>query len=589
MPGHAAALLPFVVYVLTLAPTVTFWDSGELSAAAMDLGVAHHPGYPLYLLAAKSFTFIPLGNVAFRLAFFSAACASAAAYVLYRLLEGLAGDGAAAVSWAASCAAAAFSLTPIVWSQAVVAEVYGLHALMLCLMALGVLGYYDTGRAAFFFAVCFGFGLSMGNHHSTLFLVPAGALMVILDARLRKRPALVFTGAAFAVMGFGVNLYLPVRALAGSFINIGDPRTLHGLIWLTRWKTYGRAAARKLSDPAGTLGPVLDDPRILAVGLAALVVMAVVVYTAKRRSLTAVLLAACATSAAAVVFIMSGDKVMGSLGLHSKFYIPAAIFVLSVAFTWLGDRFVSNNKPRVNLFWALSVLTVCGLGLLLHQGYERFRNTENYYAADFARNTLKSVGEGGVLLAWGDNGVFPAWYLQGVEKYRDDALVVFTPVMVNHWYYEKIRGDVNRMYGVGVPDVAPGVAIEERIELLSGSLAGRVKICNDYTTMLRLGYSWFAFTPRGMVWLPGTTRDKHVSDDVWPRMVIRGDEPSNVSKDLVAEDIFWIYGFQAYWWGERARSEGRLNTAKSAYYKALYYGYEPALVELRLKDLASFR
>ncbi|HLF82731.1 MAG TPA: DUF2723 domain-containing protein, partial [Blastocatellia bacterium] len=52
----ACSLLVFiaslVVYTRTLAPTVTLVDSGELIVAARSLGVAHPPGFPLYVLLA---------------------------------------------------------------------------------------------------------------------------------------------------------------------------------------------------------------------------------------------------------------------------------------------------------------------------------------------------------------------------------------------------------------------------------------------------------------------------------------------------------------------------------------------------------
>ena len=61
------ALLLFVVcftaYYVTLAPTITWEhegvDSGDLVTAAYTLGVAHPPGYPLFILLAKLFTSLP--------------------------------------------------------------------------------------------------------------------------------------------------------------------------------------------------------------------------------------------------------------------------------------------------------------------------------------------------------------------------------------------------------------------------------------------------------------------------------------------------------------------------------------------------
>src|SRR5436305_10621903 len=60
------------LYISTLAPTVTLVDSGELMLAAHTLGVAHPPGFPLYVLLAHIFTWLPIGSVATRVNFASA-------------------------------------------------------------------------------------------------------------------------------------------------------------------------------------------------------------------------------------------------------------------------------------------------------------------------------------------------------------------------------------------------------------------------------------------------------------------------------------------------------------------------------------
>src|ERR1700682_5062745 len=73
---------PLSLYRWTLAPTVTLVDSGELIVAAHSLGVAHPPGFPLYVMLAHLASLVPIGNVAVRVNFASAIFAALAAAML---------------------------------------------------------------------------------------------------------------------------------------------------------------------------------------------------------------------------------------------------------------------------------------------------------------------------------------------------------------------------------------------------------------------------------------------------------------------------------------------------------------------------
>ena len=53
-------VVALLVYVLTLAPTVVFWDVGEFIAAAKMLQVPHPPGSPLFLLAVRVVMLVPV-------------------------------------------------------------------------------------------------------------------------------------------------------------------------------------------------------------------------------------------------------------------------------------------------------------------------------------------------------------------------------------------------------------------------------------------------------------------------------------------------------------------------------------------------
>ena len=62
-----AGLAALWLYLQTLGPTITGEDSGEFVAAAYTLGIPHPPGYPLYCMVGHLFTWLPWGEVAWRL------------------------------------------------------------------------------------------------------------------------------------------------------------------------------------------------------------------------------------------------------------------------------------------------------------------------------------------------------------------------------------------------------------------------------------------------------------------------------------------------------------------------------------------
>src|SRR5204862_1958603 len=78
----AVFVVAALLYTLTLAPTVTLVDSGELILAAWGTGVAHPPGFPLWVMLAHLASLLPFGNVAVRINFSSALFAALACATL---------------------------------------------------------------------------------------------------------------------------------------------------------------------------------------------------------------------------------------------------------------------------------------------------------------------------------------------------------------------------------------------------------------------------------------------------------------------------------------------------------------------------
>ena len=119
------------LYVHTLAPSVAtlFDDSLEFHLVGYRLGIAHPTGYPLYTLLGKLFTLAPWHNVAWRVNLLSAVAGALAVVFVYLAARQLTERRLPAL-----LGGAALALSPVFWSQAVVAEVYTLAAAFVALL-----------------------------------------------------------------------------------------------------------------------------------------------------------------------------------------------------------------------------------------------------------------------------------------------------------------------------------------------------------------------------------------------------------------------------------------------------------------------
>jgi len=198
----ALALTLFIaalaLYLRTLAPGLLYGDSAEFQTIAYALGLGHPTGYPVYVLLAKLFTFLPVGDVAYRVNLFSACCAALTVTFVFLITRRL-----GATPTPALFGALILAVEPLFWKQAAIAEVYTSGAAFLTLVFYAVLQWRETKSPRWLFLAGFLGGLSLGIH--TTVLLSGLAILVYLAFSTRQRGD--WLHAALGVI-IGLTVYL---------------------------------------------------------------------------------------------------------------------------------------------------------------------------------------------------------------------------------------------------------------------------------------------------------------------------------------------------------------------------------------------
>ncbi|HEV8129500.1 MAG TPA: DUF2723 domain-containing protein [Candidatus Eisenbacteria bacterium] len=548
----AAILASSALYALTLAPTVGAGDSGELILAARDFGIAHPPGYALWLLLARLFVAIPVGEIALRVNALSAAVAAIGAG-LFWLLARQSGLRAPA----AAVATALFATATVIWNAAVEAEVYALATAIFLLLAL-LAGRARRMRATwrdeslFFFVA----GLSTVAHQTLVF--PALALAVWVLTRPRQNRvgfARIASAIAWAVVGCSVTLVIPIRWSAGPAFAWTDVRGLSGLADYMLRRTYGGLAQnpfrldRAVDGFAGMGGIVLASLGWVGSALALSGFV-----SGRARRVTGPLLLAALAIPAALVALLRFTPDAEHLAQVAPFLTP--LVAVGALFAGQGAAFLARKTPPSWRHRAAVAVAILGCAAIPWRYVEcnrsGFRLAERY-----ANDLLAQAPPNATLVLDGDNETFLTAYATRVHGIRPD-------VTLRHrrgWIF----GDP---YGLRERPRAEWTAIAHRMEL--GRIrSGADPICYAIPPADLLA-SGVPFAQRGLLYQAGVSGSSFRLPPQWPRSsdLLRG-HPERY--DYVTRKMAVSYSDAAARW---LWSHGRVHDAMRWFFDAARVGYD---------------
>jgi len=421
-------VISMVIYTITLAPTVTGEDSGELIAAAFGNGVAHPPGYPLWtLLASLSIKLIPIGQIAYRVNMLSALLGSASAAVLCMILQRF-----FSVRYITAIATSlCFAFGRHLWSQAVIAEVYTLHVLLFCLILYFTLLWRHSKRNRDIYIVSFLVGLGLTNHHLTVLLGPVLLITVLATKpKLFLSPKTVLLCLLFLAIGLLPYLYLPIAANQHPYLNWGDPSSWQSFSSHVLRQQYGDDSmhtSHSLHRSLGHLG-VLWQWNTIQYTIAAVPIIIAGAFSLARqqRDMFYFTLGLFVIHTIGLAEILNFSFQRQEIFCVRVFMLPA--YVITAMWLAIGaegisqaisSRIHATNLRSLPCYLLTPILVIA----VVFSNYPDNNMSHYYYAYDHARNILDSLEDNAMIIPSGDHNTFPLIYCHYVEGIRPDITI----------------------------------------------------------------------------------------------------------------------------------------------------------------------
>ena len=192
--GWFTFLVAATVYLLTIEPTVSFWDCGEFISSSNKLQVGHPPGAPFFMLIARAFAMLASGpdKVALMVNSFTAIVSAftimflfwSIVYFAKRMIapnEDYTVGKTIAILGAGLVGALVYTFSDTFWFSAVEAEVYGFSSFFTAIVFWAILKWSDEKdpikENRWIVLIALLVGMSIGVHLLNLLTLPAIAFV----------------------------------------------------------------------------------------------------------------------------------------------------------------------------------------------------------------------------------------------------------------------------------------------------------------------------------------------------------------------------------------------------------------------------
>ena len=242
--GWTVFIFAMVVYLMTIEPTVSFWDCGEYIATSNKLEVGHPPGAPLFMMFGRVFSaFSEPANVGYMVNVLSATCSALTIMFLFWTityfgrkiaLKNLVGEESGlglgetvAILGSGLVGAIAFTFSDSFWFSAVEGEVYAMSGMFTAITFWAILKWeaqaHEKHADRWLILIAYLIGLSIGVHLLNLLCIPAIAMVYYYKrAKDPNLGGVVLTGfVSVLVLAIVQNMIIPGLVRVAFWFELG--------------------------------------------------------------------------------------------------------------------------------------------------------------------------------------------------------------------------------------------------------------------------------------------------------------------------------------------------------------------------------
>lgn len=423
-----------VLYIYCLPPTLApYRDAGEMACDVYTLGIPHPPGYPLYVLLGKIWTFIVPGNFAWRLNLFSAVCGILSLYLFFLVLSGYFSPIASFLI------ILLFGFNFTFQTVSSVSEMYSLNFLFIVILIFLCLEIYENYSFKKIMLFSFLTGLFMTNRMDMVLALPA-MLVLIAPVLIKKWKGNYFKNSVraflFFGLGFSVYLYLPIRSSANPLLDWNHPANIQNFIGSITRKSYG--STLDLISRNYKLGELFFPNlkyymiHILENFNFAVIFVFFGVYWEYIRNKKRFWMSL-------VLFLIPGPVFLLLANMppnpHALAIVEPNYLIPDIALIWwsvAGLTFLLKNFAKYSA--AVYLVTAFSVFLTAYRNLPLSNRRWNFMARDYSDNVMKSVPPDSILVVKKDVQLFSLWYYQIVEKKRQDLKIIAQGLSGSKWY-----------------------------------------------------------------------------------------------------------------------------------------------------------